>query len=143
MRKKKLKKLAQISLIIFLSFFLNGFVEQDVNKKYFVRLDKSYKPLELIVTYNDNIQENYLFNNNECLIEHKKGNPICLKIILKNRRYIVLNNILKDYELKGVSIKKSIGEKKFSLVNIFYANGDGIALTSGENIKIEKIKKCK
>ena len=138
MRKKKLKTLAQISLIIFLSFFLNGFIKQHTNKKYFVRVDKSYKPLELIVTYNDSIQENYLFNNNECLIEYKKGNPISLKVIMKNKKQIVLNNISQDKILKGVYFEKSIENKNISFVLVYYSNGSHKTMTSGEYIKFEK-----
>lgn len=141
MKKKKLKMLAQISLIIFLSFFLNGFIKQHTNKKYFVRFDKSYKPLELKITYNDSIQENYSFNNNECLIEYKRDNPISLKVIMKNKRQIVLNNISQDYILKGVHFEKSIVGKNISLVLVYYSNGDHKSVTSGENIKFEKIKK--
>lgn len=143
MRKKKLKMLAQNSLIIFLSLFLNGFIKQDINKKYFVRVDKSYKPLELIVTYDASIQEHFLFNNNECLIEHEKGNPISLKVIMKNKKQIVLNNISQDRILKGVHFEKSIENKNISFVLVYYSNGSHKTTTTGEYIKFEKIKNCK
>lgn len=138
MKNKKQKQVAKISIIFILCFFLNSFNIKDIDEKYFIRFDKSFKPSTLEIIYNDSVSENYEFKENECLIDYKNSNPIYLKVIMKNKKHIIINNILQEYKLKGVFFEKSISNREESFVHIYYKTSDHGAMTSAEFIKFIK-----